>query len=134
MSWHISEQVTSLERVFQALGDPTRLRIASLLAATKQRACVCELTDALAERQYNVSRHLKILRDAGLVIPARNGRWVYYELVRQTSPPGRRLLTLLRALSGSREFAADRARFAKRLALRKHGQCCVWTAADVVVA
>jgi ArsR family transcriptional regulator len=129
---HISA-APSVERVFQALADPTRLRIAALLAAGNQHACVCELTDALAERQYNVSRHLKTLRAAGLVMPERDGRWVYYRLIPPGGTLGRRLSALLRAVAaGDSRFGRDSERFAKRLALRKHGRCCVWTAHDVV--
>ena len=133
MQTHISTHL-SIDRIFQALADPTRLRMAALLAATKQGACVCELTDALAERQYNVSRHLKTLRAAGLVVPARDGRWVYYRLAGPDGPVGRRLRALLRTLTDSPHLARDRDRFAVRLALRKHGRCCVWTAAERVVA
>lgn len=131
MTAHILAQ-PSAESLFQALGDPTRLRIAALLAATNQRACVCELTDALAERQYNVSRHLKTLKAAGLVAPSRDGRWVYYHLAGPRGPVGRRLRALLRAWPGDPQFARDRERFARRLALRRHGRCCVWTTEDVV--
>lgn len=131
MSTHISES-THADRLFQALADPTRLRIAALLAATSQRACVCELTDALGERQYNVSRHLKTLKAAGLVVPMRDGRWVYYQLAGPRGPMGRRLRALLRSLPAEVDFARDRDRFARRLALRRHGRCCVWTAEDVV--
>ncbi|HEY3248519.1 MAG TPA: metalloregulator ArsR/SmtB family transcription factor [bacterium] len=129
-----SQPGPSLDRVFQVLGDSTRLRIAALLASARQGACVCELTDALAERQYNISRHLKTLRAAGLVAPARDGRWVYYRLAGPDGPAGRRLKALLRTLTRSAELTHDRERFTRRLALRRHGRCCVWTAADRGVA
>jgi len=119
--------------VFQALADSTRLRIAALLAANQQHACVCELTDALAEPQYHVSRHLKILRAAGLVVPERDGRWVYYRLITPSGALGKRLSALLRTVSTDLRFARDNERFARRLALRRHGRCCVWTAGSVVV-
>lgn len=120
------------ERLFQALADPTRLRIAALLAAAKTRACVCELTDALGEHQYNISRHLKAMKAIGLVTPSRDGRWVYYHLAGPRGPVGGRLRALLRVLPADPQFARDRERFVRRLALRRHGRCCVWTAADVV--
>lgn len=128
----MSPTSSSVDRLFQALGDPTRLRIATLLADSNTHACVCELTDALAERQYNISRHLKALRAAGLVAPERDGRWVYYRLNLPAGPLGRRLSTLLRSLPADPQFSQDRDRLAKRLALRKHGRCCVWTTEDVV--
>lgn len=113
-------------RLFQALGEPTRLRVAALLAATRQRACVCELSDALRERVYNVSRHLKALDDAGLLRSARAGRWIYYSF----SPPaplGRALTAILSRLDDlDGILAADRARLAARLSLREGGRCVVW--------
>ena len=42
--------------------------------------CVCELTDALDAGQSRLSFHLKALKDAGLVLDRRDGRWVYYRL------------------------------------------------------
>jgi len=65
--------------IFKALSDPTRLRLAVLLAI-KGETCVCKLAAALGERDYNVSRHLGILRAAGLVETRREGLWMYYRL------------------------------------------------------
>jgi ArsR family transcriptional regulator len=42
--------------------------------------CVCELQDALDAAQSRLSFHLKVLKDAGLVIDRKEGRWVYYAL------------------------------------------------------
>jgi ArsR family transcriptional regulator len=65
-------------RVFHALSDPTRLRLVDLLRGGER--CVCELTDALEAGQSRLSFHLKILKEAGLVLDRREGRWVYYRL------------------------------------------------------
>jgi ArsR family transcriptional regulator len=64
--------------LFHALSDEKRLRILSLLGSGEH--CVCELTETLALPQSLLSFHLKTLRDAGLVIDRREGRWVYYAL------------------------------------------------------
>ena len=61
-------------RTFQALSDPMRLRMFRLLAVNRTEMCVCEFVDSLSERQYNVSRHLKILELAGLLHKAKEGR------------------------------------------------------------
>jgi DNA-binding transcriptional ArsR family regulator len=67
-------------RVGQALSDRTRVRI---LAALSVRAlCVCELTALVPVGQPAVSRHLGILRAAGLVEDVRDGKWVNYRLAR----------------------------------------------------
>ena len=68
-------------RLFKALGDETRLKIVALLAHGE--LCVCHLQEALALTQPAVSRHLSVLRAAGVVEPRRDGTWVYYRLVRQ---------------------------------------------------
>lgn len=66
----------------RALGDPTRLRIMRLLATTEDEACLCELEKSLREPGYKLSRHLKILRDAGLLEAEKEGRWVYHRVTR----------------------------------------------------
>lgn len=65
--------------VFKCLGDDTRLRIL-LLIVREQELCVCELMWALAEIQPKISRHLALLRRAGLLLDRRQGQWVYYRL------------------------------------------------------
>jgi ArsR family transcriptional regulator len=65
--------------LFKALSDPTRLRIAALLAV-KGEVCVCYLADALEAQDFKVSRHLAILRAAGVVEARREGTWMHYKL------------------------------------------------------
>ena len=62
----------------RALADPTRRRIVELLTA--EQLCVCHLMDLLGARQTNVSNHLRVLRDAGLVETEACGRFTYYRL------------------------------------------------------
>ncbi|MDH5611302.1 MAG: metalloregulator ArsR/SmtB family transcription factor [Gammaproteobacteria bacterium] len=68
-----------LNQFFQLLSDDTRLR-SLLLMKHQGELCVCELVYALGIIQPKVSRHLAMLRDAGLVIDRRHGQWVYYQL------------------------------------------------------
>ncbi len=63
---------------FRALADPTRLRIVALLV--RRDLCVCDLTAVLSLPQSTVSRHMGILKSAGLVSDTRNGKWVHYSL------------------------------------------------------
>lgn len=65
--------------LFKILGDPTRLRLAVLLAAQGE-TCVCELALALDEPDYKISRHLAVMRSARLVEARREGTWMYYRL------------------------------------------------------
>ena len=64
---------------FKALADPTRLRLLMLLTAEGE-LCVCELTHALREIQPKISRHLGLLRAAGLVLDRRQGQWIFYRV------------------------------------------------------
>ena len=64
---------------FQAVAEPTRLRIVQLLTAGER--CVCELQDDLGAAQSRLSFHLRKLKDSGVVSDRRDGRWVYYALV-----------------------------------------------------
>ncbi|NTV52394.1 MAG: metalloregulator ArsR/SmtB family transcription factor [Candidatus Firestonebacteria bacterium] len=64
---------------FKALSDPTRLRLATLLARHGE-VCVCELAGALDDPEFKVSRHLSVLRSAGVVETRRSGTWMHYRL------------------------------------------------------
>jgi len=67
------------DNLFRALADPTRLR-ALVLLQREDELCVCELMHALDMIQPKISRHLAILREAGMVTDRRAGQWVYYRL------------------------------------------------------
>ena len=69
-------------RVFRALGDPARVRLLSVVAASPGReACVCELVEEVPLSQPTVSHHLRVLSEAGILERERRGRWVFYRLV-----------------------------------------------------
>ena len=65
--------------LFSALSDETRLRIMVLLS--EKELCVCQIELALGLPQTKISRHLTVLRYAGLVKDRRDGLWIYYSLV-----------------------------------------------------
>ncbi|OGC88982.1 MAG: hypothetical protein A2142_03570 [candidate division Zixibacteria bacterium RBG_16_48_11] len=62
--------------IFKALADLTRLRILKLL--TRGEMCVCQIEHSLGISQTLASRHLSLLRMAGLVKSRRDGQWMYY--------------------------------------------------------
>ena len=66
--------------VFKALSDETRLRIIWLLSTMDSKVCVSEIMDVLGQTQYNTSRHLKVLKNSGLLYEKRDGRWTLYYL------------------------------------------------------
>ncbi len=65
--------------VFSALSDVIRLRALALIAKHGE-LCVCELVAALDLPQPKVSRHLAVMRDAGLLRDRRDAQWVLYAL------------------------------------------------------
>lgn len=67
-----------LERLFQALADRTRLRLLNLIGDSE--VCVCFFVEVLGEPQPKISRHLGVLRSAGLVSARRDGKWMHYRL------------------------------------------------------
>jgi ArsR family transcriptional regulator len=64
--------------VLRLLADPLRARIVTLLAA--EALCTCHLVEETGARQTNVSNHLRVLREAGLVDTEPCGRFTYYRL------------------------------------------------------
>ncbi len=120
---------TSLDRkgvgnAFKALSDQTRLRMLRLLVSTGSELCVCEFVDTLQERIYNISKHLKVLEQAGLIEGSKEGRWVYYRIVEANDPVGEALYQLVNSVPDFDEvFAIDRERFSKRMELREDGRC-----------
>ena len=79
------EEAEHLARMFKALGDPTRVRLLSLIAAQPEsEACICDLTEPVGLSQPTVSHHMKQLVDAGLVVREQRGRWAFYRVVDET--------------------------------------------------
>ncbi|HEY4218982.1 MAG TPA: metalloregulator ArsR/SmtB family transcription factor [Gemmatimonadaceae bacterium] len=64
--------------LFHALSDETRLAVVEMLRHGER--CVCELQDELDAAQSRLSFHLRVLKEAGIVIDRKEGRWVHYSL------------------------------------------------------
>jgi ArsR family transcriptional regulator len=76
----------SFIKVMKALSDPNRVKILKILQH-RSDMCVCELKSLLHITQPTVSKHLKILEEAGLVQYRKDGLWVNYSLVNGSSNP-----------------------------------------------
>jgi ArsR family transcriptional regulator len=111
--------------VFKALADKTRLRIMKLLSITEGQVCVCEIMDALKLPQYQVSKHLNILKNARLVAGERKGTWVYYSTLKKDSAFNRQLFKLLKERLSDAEFLEDEEKLEQRLQLRDGDTCVV---------
>lgn len=107
---------------FKALSDETRVRILSLLISSKESICVCEIVDALEEPQYNVSRHLKVLKNAGLVEENKKGRWKYFSITRNKNIFTTHLFKIITSIP-ARTLKVDYEKLRKRLEVRENGEC-----------
>jgi len=72
-------------KVMKALSDPGRVKIIKMLE--HKTMCVCEIQALLELAQPTISKHLKILEDAGLVVFSKDGLWVNYQLSRKVENP-----------------------------------------------
>ena len=75
------EEMREYTKVFKALADRNRARILKMLEA--RELCVCQIREVLGLKQSTVSKHLSVLKRAGLVKDRREGTWVFYSLSRQ---------------------------------------------------
>ena len=64
--------------IFKALAEESRLRILALLMQGEM--CVCEIEDCLELTQSNASRHLTVLKNAGILTSTKKAQWAYYKL------------------------------------------------------
>ncbi len=64
--------------VFKAMAHPSRLAVVEALACGER--CVCELQELVGSDMSTVSRHLSVLRQAGVISDSKRGTWVYYSL------------------------------------------------------
>jgi DNA-binding transcriptional ArsR family regulator len=87
------------EKAFRALADRTRLRIVNLLA--RGSLCVCDIQRILGQPQSSVSRHLALLKAAGLIRDRRDGMWTFYTLTPWESPLARGVLGAIRTHLGT---------------------------------
>ena len=109
----MATQMQSLERLFQALADGTRLRIVGLLL--QGEVCVCHLHESLGIPQPKASRHLAYLRRAGLVEARRDGLWMHYRLADDRDPAVKMVVQAVKRALGQQEIVQrDTAALSKR--------------------
>ncbi|MDQ2920941.1 MAG: metalloregulator ArsR/SmtB family transcription factor [Acidobacteriota bacterium] len=102
----------SIELLFKALADRTRLRLINLMGDTE--VCVCFFVEVLKTNQPKISRHLAYLRRAGVVSARRDGKWIHYRIV---EPPDSHAANIFRevrtCLANDPSMQSDRARLQK---------------------
>ncbi len=112
---------------FRVLGDISRLRIMNVFVRARQAICVCELVDALGLPQYQVSRQVQQLKQAGLLKVKKQGTWAYYYLNEENSF-FRHLFDFLESVAANDEpvlTGRDMRALNMRLSLRENGRCVV---------
>lgn len=97
-----------LAEIASALGDVSRLRIIMMLEEGPR--CVCQLTEALELAPSTVSRHLLVLRQAGLIGSFKQGRWIFYYLACDDPAAAKGLKWILGELAASELARQDRQR------------------------
>jgi ArsR family transcriptional regulator, arsenate/arsenite/antimonite-responsive transcriptional repressor len=106
----------------QAIADPTRVRI--LAALRRGELCVCELADGLEISQSTLSGHLQVLRQTGVVVTRKEGRWIYYSVDDRKAALIDAIFSHVEAHIGSDpRLRRDSKRIAQRLAIRENGRC-----------
>ena len=112
-----------LQLIFKALSDNTRIRILKLLF--QRELCVCELMQVLEMSQSRISRHVNLLKQAGLVKDRREGKWVYYSLDPDSfNPYARSILDLFSEwLNGDEIIKRDLGNLSKAKRLSEL-ECC----------
>ena len=102
----------SIELLFKALADRTRLKLINLMG--DDEVCVCFFVEVLKTNQPKISRHLAYLRGAGVVAARRDGKWMHYRIV---EPPDPRAANIFREVRNWLEtdvtMQQDRAKLAK---------------------
>ncbi len=84
--------------VLSALAEPTRLAAMQVLADGSEH-CVCELMQRLNATQSRMSRHMQVLKQAGLVVDRRDAQWVRYRINPRLAPELGRVLDAVLAAS-----------------------------------
>jgi ArsR family transcriptional regulator, arsenate/arsenite/antimonite-responsive transcriptional repressor len=109
--------------MFRAFADRTRMR--TLLLLQPGELCVCDLVQVLAVPQPKVSRHLAVLRLAGLVSARKEGLWSYYRLTPAAGDFHRKLLECLGCCFGEvSELSKDAEKLARRRIKRPNTAAC----------
>ena len=115
--------ISTVLSMTQALAEQNRLR--ALMALGRCELCVCDLIELLGLAPSTVSKHMAILREAGLVLSRKQGRWNYYRLPGEdASPPVRSLIAwAFESLADASQIKNDAATLERIRANKAHDQC-----------
>ncbi len=110
--------------VFKALSDLTRLKIIWLLLSIDSKISVSEIKDVLEENQYNISKHLKVLKNAGLIYEKKEGKWSFYYYRVKDDGFDKAIRATVKSIPNNL-MDGEISRCQKRLSMRVDGKCVV---------
>lgn len=113
--------------ITKALADENRVRI--LLALRAGELCVCQIVELVQLATSTVSRHMSVLKQAGLVESRKDGRWMYYRLPEADAPELVRqaIEWVSGMLAGDRSVLSDAKRLGEICSLDPHSLCAAQT-------
>jgi ArsR family transcriptional regulator len=114
-----------IANIFKALSDDTRLRVIKLLQ--ERELCVCELMQVLEMSQPRISRHMSVLKNAGLVNDRREGKWIHYSLNKEAQGKEIKILLDSMVVIGNNDAVvkADKKNLKKAIRLGELKSCCM---------
>ncbi|MCC6963496.1 MAG: winged helix-turn-helix transcriptional regulator [candidate division Zixibacteria bacterium] len=120
----MAQLLSHIAEISQALSDENRVR--ALVALRKQELCVCQLICLLDLAPSTVSKHMTILKQAGLVEARKSARWVYYRIADTGNRPeiAAALKWVLDSLARTPETREDDRRLREILATDLDEICC----------
>jgi DNA-binding transcriptional ArsR family regulator len=109
--------------IARALSDPNRVR--ALMLLTDGPLCVCQIIEMLGLAASTTSKHMSILRQAGLVEATKEGRWMHYTLAEKDAPPQVRkaIRWVVSELQDDPQIQTDKAKLEKLLKVDKEALC-----------
>ena len=109
--------------IMKAASDPTRIRI--LMGLQKQELCVCQITELLELAPSTISKHMSILKHAGLLKSRKDGKWIYYRINNNAASMFEQKIldALNEELCIKEEIISDRGRLEKILIKDKNVIC-----------
>ncbi len=130
----VPAMLEAFDIVARAVADRSRVRILKLLEPGE--LCVCQITAVLALAPATISKHLSVLKSAGLVFQRKQGRWVHYRLAdRAVNPYALAMLIMIQERVGDDPaLNEDRARLARVQSLSLETLCDQGAAAVDAVA
>ncbi len=122
MANYRNDKMSDIVAVTKALADENRIRI--LMSMTDRPLCVCRIIMLLELAPSTVSKHLSILKNAGLIVSHKDGRWIHYQLNNKGAGHIRQAISWLdRSLADDTRIAEDKRKLKKIMKIDPEKLC-----------